>query len=174
MTSGSGQASGPWPPATAQPSTSAHVRPSASPTAMPEQALAGRVEPDDPSLAVDLDDEVGRAIDDGRQLAALPLERLAQPRAPERDGQLVAGELDDADAVRVGAATVGAPQAKQDAGEPRRTASPRGRPPAPGTIAGRPPAVVEHRRRARAVGIVADRCQQRELGTVGPPSHSAP
>ena len=42
-----------------------------------EQALAGRVEPDDPAIAIDLEDDVGRPVDDGRQLAAFALEGLA-------------------------------------------------------------------------------------------------
>ena len=109
MTSSSGQASGPWPPATAQPSTSAHVRPSASPTAIPSRrSPAGLSRTTRRSLSTWMMRSVV-AIDDGRQLAAFPLERLTQPSAAECDDQLVTGQLDDTDAVRVGAATVGAP-----------------------------------------------------------------
>ena len=68
---------------------------------VPEQPLAGRVEADDAALRVDLQDQVGRAIDDGAELLPLALERLAQPRALERDRQLVAGQQGDPEAVRV-------------------------------------------------------------------------
>ena len=82
----------------------------------PEQALAGRIEPDDPSIAIDLEDDVGRAVDHGRQLATLALEGLAQPGAPERDDQLMPCQLDDPDAVGVRRPTIRAPQPEQDRG----------------------------------------------------------
>ena len=66
-----------------------------------EQPGAGRIEADDAPVAVDLEDEVGRAIDDGAQLLAFLLERLAQACPRERDRQLVAREQGDAHAVLV-------------------------------------------------------------------------
>ena len=82
------------------------------PPSMPEQPLAGRVEPDDPRLGVDLEDQVGRPVDDRGQLLPLALEGLAQARPLERDRELVAGQLDDPDPVGVGRATVDRPQAR--------------------------------------------------------------
>ena len=67
----------------------------------PEQPLAGRVEADDPVLGVDLEDEVRGAVDDRAELVSLVLERLAQPGAGERDGELVAGEQGDPQAIVV-------------------------------------------------------------------------
>jgi len=43
----------------------------------PEQPLPGRVQAHDVILGIDLEDEIGRAVDDGFELAALILERLA-------------------------------------------------------------------------------------------------
>ena len=57
--------------------------------------------PDDPPILVDLEDEVRGAVDDRAQFLALSLERLPKPRSGERDRQLVASELGDAQAVGV-------------------------------------------------------------------------
>ena len=94
----------------------------------PEQPLAGRVEADDATVAVDLDDEVGRAVDDGRQLAALALERLAQAGTAERDRQLVACELGDANAIGIGRPAVVGPERRAGSSGGRRTGSRLGRP----------------------------------------------
>ena len=103
---------------------------------------------------------------DSGQLASLPLERLTQPGATECDDQLVTRQLDDTDTVRIGAATIGAPQAKQD----RRSLVGQSHCAAARQSLAPPPALLRRRengRRARTVGVVADRCQQREFGTIG-------
>ena len=61
----------------------------------PEQPLPRRVEAHHQPVAVHLDDEVRRPVHDRLKLVAFPFERLAEPRARERHGKLMAGELRD-------------------------------------------------------------------------------
>ena len=96
------------PPATSQPSTSRTFGRRRR-RGHPEQALAGRVEPDDQAVGVHLDDQVRRAVDDGLELVALLLERLSQAGPGEGDGELVAGELRDPEAVLVEGTVLGRP-----------------------------------------------------------------
>ena len=67
----------------------------------PEESLPGRVQSDDTVLGIDLEDEVGGTVDDRAELVPLVLERLAQPGAGERDGELVTREEGDPEAVVV-------------------------------------------------------------------------
>ena len=70
------------PPAASQPRTSPQVFPTAASAVGAEQSLAGRVESGHQAFAVNLHDQVGRAIHDGAQLLPLVLERLPQARPP--------------------------------------------------------------------------------------------
>ena len=56
-----------------------------------EQLCRRVVEAQDPALRVDLDDGVGRPVDDRSKLEPLQLERRPQLGVAEGDGQLVAG-----------------------------------------------------------------------------------
>ena len=67
----------------------------------PKEPLARRVEADDPILGVDLEDEIGGAVDDGPELVPFAFQRLAQPCSGERDRELVASEEGDPKAVVV-------------------------------------------------------------------------
>jgi hypothetical protein len=53
------------------------------------------------TVLIDLQDQVGGAVDDGAQLLSLPLECLVQPGVQERDTEFVSGEQDDPDAILV-------------------------------------------------------------------------
>ena len=66
-----------------------------------EQPFTGRVEAHHAAVGIDLQDEVGRPIDDGAQLVPLALERLPHRRALERDHQFVTREQRDPQAILI-------------------------------------------------------------------------
>lgn len=70
----------------------------------------------DAALLVDLDNRVGSSVDDRCELLSLALERFAQLRPAERDRQLVARELDDAEPVTVERRALVAPEREHAVG----------------------------------------------------------
>ncbi len=131
----------------------------------PEQSLTGRVQPHDPAVVVDLEDQVCRAFDHRGELLPLALECLTQARALERDRKLVTGQLDHPDPIGVGEAMVDGPEAQEDdrrlIGDDDSAAA--RQPDGPDSTVAQ---VVEVDRKRRR-GLAADRGKQVQAGCLG-------
>ena len=101
MTSDSGQVSSACPPARAHCSAAPQVRPRVCPGRLPEQLLGRAIDAQDPTLRVDLDDRVRRAVDDRAELEPFELEGGPKLGIAEGDRQFVPGELEDTHALAV-------------------------------------------------------------------------
>ena len=118
------------------------------------------------------------AVDDRGQLAAARARAPRAARAPERDGELVAGELDDPDAVGVERSPSADQSAEQDRPAARRTSDHRVAARQLAAHAGRPPSPSSDRPGPRS-GVAPDdrhamRARARPAGRATAPRHRQP